>query len=242
MFADLIFAGFIAAAGAWDTPAQTPAVQPAVIRSAAERADRHAGPAMLHLAADLGCPRHYGDYNGDYSRYPRRCRRDHAEPYHDPRPPRYGGYEDGYRDHRYNDSPDYRDRGPVYGDERYGNSPYRSGPDDRLLDREGRPYSRSRGFDDDRDIPPYRRGAYDPAFDEDRDRFDERPLRGIRSDRPGFDPYHNSRIPEEPNSWRDYYHRSSYHGYGRKKKDTTMTTIITATVSHPAVSGAGLTV
>jgi len=243
MFADLILAGFVAAAGAWDAPVQTPVAQPAVIRSTTERADRHnSGPTLLHLAADLGCPRHYGDYNGDYSRYPRRCRRRHAEPYHEPRPPRYGrGHEDYRAPHR-SERYGYRDdRRPAYEDGRYRDPAYRGDPRDRLLDREGRPYSRSPGYEDDRDSPRYRPGAYDPAFDEERYRDDlnARLPRGVRRERSGFDVYDHERRSGAPRLRTDYYHRSSYHGYYRKKKDTMTGTITTTKTRRPAGSDAG---
>jgi hypothetical protein len=220
MFADLIIAGFIATAGGWHAPADAPRVEPAVIRSSAERADRETSQTMLHLAADLGCPRYRGGYYDDHRGYPHRCRRRHADPYHDPRSDRYSRHDDDYR------TPDHHRRygerhhaDPDHDDHRHGDSPYRAEPDDRLLDRDGRPYSHSRDFQDD-DVPPYRRGAYDPAFERDPDfgRFDEAPPRGVTDER-----FRDSR----PRLRDNYYHRSSYHGYDRKKKATTTTATMT---------------
>lgn len=216
MFADLILAGFIAAAGGWHAPADATRVEPAVIRSAAERADRETGQTMIHLAADLGCPRYRGSYHGDYRGYPRRCRPRHADPYHDERSDRYSRHDDDYR------SPDHDDRygdryeDPAYGDDRYSDSPYRGAPRDRLHDRHGRPYSHSRDFDD--EAPPYRRGTYDP--DRDFDRFRD----------------------SSPRPRSDYYQRSSYHDYYRKKKDITTRATMTTENQRPVASDAGLTV
>lgn len=216
MFADLIFAGFIATAGAWHAPADTPSVQPAVIRSVAERADRDTGRSMLHLAADLGCPRFRGGYYDDYRGYPRRCRPRHAEPYHDSDPGRYDHHEDDHRSRDYDDRyGEHRDE-QDYGDDRHSARPYRADPDDRLLDRDGRPYSRSR---EDDDLPAYRRGAYDPAAGHD----------------PDFDRFGDDGPRSDTRARRDYYHRSSYHGYDRKKKATTTIDIITTTGAQPAV-------
>ena len=202
MFADLILAGFIATAGGWQAPDASPAIQPAIIRGAGERADREADDAKLHLAADLGCPRYRGGYYDDHRGYPRRCRRRHSEPYHDPRGDRYGRHDDGYeaRGDRGRRS-EYRSE-PDYGRDRYRDYPDRGESRDRLYDRDGRPYSRPRDLDD--DATPYRRGSYEPTLDERRDfdRFRDNPTPTRRGDR-------------------EYYHRSSYDGYDLKKKDMT---------------------
>jgi len=221
MFADLILAGFIATVGGWHAQADAPRIEPAVVRSAAERADRETGQPMLHLAADLGCPRYRGGYYDDYRGYPRRCRRRHADPYHDPRSDRYSRHDNDYRapghdghyDERRHADPDHDDGG-------YSSSPYRAEPDDRLLDRHGRPYSHSRDFD--HEGPSHRRGA----FDHDHDRFDDDVQRGDTSDR--FD---DRRGP----SPRGFYHRSSYHGYDRKKKGTPRTATMTTGSQQLAV-------
>ncbi len=216
MFADLILAGFIATAGGWHAPAYAPRVEPAVIRSVAERADRETGQTMIHLAADLGCPRYRGSYHGDYRGYPRRCRPRHADPYHDERSDRYSRPDDEYRRPEHHDRHGERYEGPAYGDDRYSDSPYRGAPGDRLRDRHGRPYSHSRDLDD--DVPPYRRGTSDPGG--------------------GFDRFRDS----SPRPRSDYYQRSSYHDYDRKKKDTTTNATMTTGSQRPVVSDAGLTV
>ncbi len=230
MFADLIIAGVIATAGAWQAPAPSPAVQPAIIRSVGERADREAGDARLHFAADLGCPRYRGGYYDDHRGYPRRCRRRHSEPYHDPRGDRYGSYEDGYeargdRRGRYEDGYDPRgDRGrhseyrsePDYDHDRHRGGHDRGGSRDRLYDRDGRPYSRSRDSGD--DAQPYRRGRYDSTPDERRD----------------FDRFRDDRTPAR-GDYRQYYQRSSYHGYDRKKKHMTAAHTIAKTATTVAI-------
>ncbi len=213
MFVDLIFAGVIAAAGAWQAPATAPAAQPAVIRSAGERADREAGERLLHLAADLGCPRYRGGYHGDFRGLPRRCRPRHAiDPYHNRDDRRYDRFDEGDRAERFDDSSGFRG--------------------DRLTDRDGRPFRGPRDFDDrrfdDRDLD-------DRRFDDRADRFDDRSEEGFDDeperfrgderrdfgrDRSQPDRFHDRGEREFRSRPRNTYRRSSYDGAAHKKKDT----------------------
>lgn len=193
MFAELIFASFIAAAGAPEAAAQTVPPEPAIVESVND--SRPAAGGELRLAADLGCPRHYDRRRG----YDPRCHRRRGDPYHENYQDRYG------REDR------YEDRGPDrYYDERYGGG--NGYGDDILRDESGRPYPEARGPGD---VPPYRRGTYDDP----RGGYNAGPPR--RPERGRYDGYRERGEPGGYGPRRSgYYQSSNYREPAYKKKDT----------------------
>jgi len=202
MFAELIFASFIAAAGGSDAVAQVASPEPAIVERVND--SRPAAGGKLRLAADLGCPRHYDRRRG----YDPRCHRRHADPYHENDHDRYG------REDR------YPDRGPDgYYDERHGGgNGYRG---DTLRDSRGRPYPEAR---DRGDVPPYRGGAYE----EPRGGYSAGPPR--RPEPGGYHGYRERGEPGGYGPRRSgSYQSSSYRAPAYKKKDTRSTVIVMTT-------------
>lgn len=223
MFAELIFASFIAAAGGLNAHPGALTPQHAVMQEAGQESRMHS--PRLQLAADLGCPRYY---RRGYD-YPSRCHRRHADPYHDDPGRRYHDYDDRYHGEdrgRYSEHP--RDRRHD-DDGRFGFDP--DHPRDTLTDRHGRPYPDTREHHDERYDPPYRSGAFGRDGSE-HDRHD----RGFSSDDGRFDTFRESGEPAFRRGRDPYYHRSSHRGSMYKKKDTDG---MTPTAPHPLTAGYG---
>ncbi len=194
MFAELIFASFIAAAGGPDAGAQVASPGPAVVEHINDSRSNAGGE--LRLAADLGCPRHYDRRRG----YDPRCHRRHADPYHE------NGYDRYRRDDRSRYGADdgrYAERDGNYRREPgYRGDDYSRG--DRLRDRDGRPYPENYQH---RERPSYRDGSYR----EPRRGYDRRRDEGYRGR--GAPPEYGPRRSGD-------YQSSSYREPAYKKKDT----------------------
>jgi len=251
MFVELIFTSFLMSAAPVNADDLAPTPEHAVFRTADANLEHITSP-LVQEVADLGCPR----YRDRRRRYSRRCYRRHSERYHERPPHRYDRYE------RYSDKHGYDEDSERYAkpsrdahidDE----TAYRAAPDDILTDRYGRPYSRRDRRYDERYTRPRRERKFDRRRDF--DRADPRPLRDERpgyeyrepgfeerdrslsDDETRFDPYRESRRPDDRSRPSDLYSPSSYHDRGYKKKDTEpMKT--TPSRAQVVVYAAGLTV
>ncbi len=230
MLVELIFASLVAAAGGANAQAPDTPLEPAVIHET-DGASRASSP-RLQPAADLGCPQYYRRGHD----YPPRCRRHHADPYHEGPGGRYGRYDDRQYDGRPGRYSDYRNEDRYYDGGRYDADP--EFPRDTLRDRRGRPYPNSRRRDEERYAPPYRSGGYDrPAPYRARPGAFEDTDQGVFMDEPRFDRFGTGDDRVYRTAPSPYLHRSSYHGPAYKKKDTGGIAIMTG--NRPADSDAG---